>query len=550
MNNSNFWKWGNPEKQSHLSHYPKLKLFLEKKFNTPLKEDFITPDVTAFIKPSRFKEEEIRSSFPTLKTDQISFDKVIRLRNTFGKSYNDIIRSLTLKEIAAPDFILFPETTEDIVAILKSAGERQIKITTFSGGSNVVGAFDQEIPVPFGVLNMERMSRLVELDECSHTATFEAGIFGPALEQILHEKGFTLGHFPQSFEFSTLGGWLAMRSAGQESGLYGKIEDMLLWIKVITPSGIIENIDFPKHACGIDVHQIFLGSEGTLGIIAQAKMRIHKKPEKYIWKIALFRNFEKGSEAVREIIQSGIHPAIIRLSDVQETQMYSLLSHTEKSGFKKWMEGIFKARLKAKGYAEPSILMMRFALRNPGDQQTAESAMKIALSNEACPMPSSIASNWENSRFSLPYLRDTLVEHRVLIDTFETVAYWKNLQTLYHGVKDTLKSESDYFDKGGILFCHISHAYETGASLYFTLMAKQETGNESAQWQNLKKIVSDAIIKNKGAISHHHGIGKDHRQWYLKHINPATKKILQSIKHNLDPENILNPGKLSDEKNQ
>ena len=545
--NSNLWRWGNPANAVHLNSFPKLKVFLENKFGGKLSPVLKIPSLK--ISASRFKKSELSGIFPDLKENQISLKEEDRLRYTFGRSYYDIIKVFTNKDFFSPDFVLFPETIEEISEILKQAVKNKIKIITFAGGSNVVGAFDMDAASPVCVLNMQRLNRLVEIDYHSHTATFEAGIFGPQLEKILNEKNFTLGHFPQSFEFSTLGGWLALRSAGQESGLYGKIEDIVLQMKIITPSGIIEDIGFPRHACGPDFQHLFLGSEGTLGIIAQAKMRIHKKPDNYFWKIALFRNFENGAEALREIIQSGIHPAVARLSDIQETQLSSLISHKEKGGLNKLFHSLMKAWLKSKGYNEPCVLMMRFAVRNESDYSAAKAAMQIATKHGAQKLPPSVASSWESTRFSLPYLRDTLVEHGILIDTFETVTYWKNLIPFYYHIKNALQSKSDFFDKGGILLCHISHVYETGASLYFTMITKQEDEKKIEQWQHLKKIVSGAILENGGAISHHHGIGKDHQQGYLQQINPATKKLLQAIKNHLDPENILNPGKLIDEKN-
>lgn len=538
------WRWGNIANAVHLNNFPKLKIFLENKFGGKLNPDFKIPDLN--ISSSKFSEIELKNIFPNLKENQISLKDDDRLRYTLGRSYYDIIKAFSNQNFFPPDFILFPETSEDISHILKQAVLNRIKIITFAGGSNVVGSFGTGDASPFCVLNMQRLNRLVEIDFQSHTATFETGIFGPQLEKILNEKNYTLGHFPQSFEFSTLGGWLALRSAGQESGLYGKIEDIVLQMKVITPSGIIEDIGFPRHACGSDFQHLFLGSEGTLGIIVEAKMRIHKKPENYFWKIALFRNFENGAEALREIIQSGIHPAVARFSDVSETQLSSLISHKEQSAGQKFIQSIMKSWLKSKGYNEPCVLMMRFAVRNESDYTAAKIAMQIAKKHGAQKLPSSVAASWESTRFSLPYLRDTLVEHRVLIDTFETITSWKNLIPFYHHIKNALKSNSDFFDKGGILLCHISHVYETGASLYFTMITKQDKEKEIQQWQSLKKIVSDAILKNGGAISHHHGIGKDHQNWYLHQLNPETKKLLQAIKNHIDPENILNPGKLID----
>ncbi|MCH8318707.1 MAG: FAD-binding oxidoreductase, partial [Bacteroidetes bacterium] len=460
---------------------------------------------------------------------------------------HDIIRIFTADEVRAPDFVLFPESQDDVVHILQQAGKHQIKIITFSGGSNVTGAID--IDYKDGLtcsLNMQRMNRLIDIDTKSFTATFEAGIFGPQLEKILNEKGFTLGHFPQSFEFSALGGWLATRSAGQESGLYGKIEDMVLGITAVTPRGTFEHTDYPKHASGIDIYPLFIGSEGTLGVIVQAKMRIHRKPQKYRWVIALFKEFESGATALRTMIQSGIHPALARLSDPEETKMLSLFSNIEKKGVQKMIGGLMKSYLVSKGFQKPCILMMRFAVENESDFTATKIAAQIAKAHQAKLLPASISGSWEKTRFDLPYLRDTLIEHRILIDTFETVTYWKDLLSLYHHVKNTLDKESDYFEKGGLLLCHISHIYKTGASLYFTMMAPQEKDNELNQWSGLKEIVSNAITGHGGAISHHHGIGRDHRVWYLEKLSTEERKLLQAIKQHLDPKGILNPGKLFD----
>ncbi|MFH1321332.1 MAG: FAD-binding oxidoreductase [Bacteroidota bacterium] len=571
-----WWKWGDPEKSFHLNDFPELKQFLEEKWKKKLADDFKIPDRLSSLTVSSFTLEDFKSIFPELNPSQFSIDNEERLRYAFGKSYHDAIRIFTDDQVIAPDFVLFPESVDDVVHILKQAEKNQITVITFSGGSNVTGAVGieapprpspkggstsaLELPPPLSreqmgrvednwtcSLNMKRMDRLIDIDPVSLTATFEAGIYGPELERILYEQGFTLGHFPQSFEFSTLGGWLATRSAGQESGLYGKIEDMVLGLKVVTPRYTIEQTDFPKHASGIDVHPLFIGSEGTLGVIVHAKMRIHRKPGKYKWVVALFKDLESGVSALQKIVQSGIHPAISRLSDTDETKMLSLFSQTKKKGFQKLARDWMKSYLAAKGYQNPSILMMRFAINNLSDITASKVASKIARAHKAKLLPASVSDNWEKNRFALPYLRDTLIEHRIVIDTFETVTYWKDLLPLYHHIRDSLKKESDYFEKGGLLFCHLSHIYQTGASLYFTLMAQQEKDNELNQWLKIKEIVSKAIIDHGGAISHHHGIGKDHRKWYLQKLTAGERKILQTIKQHFDPNSILNPGKLFDE---
>lgn len=546
MENTTWWKWGDPKQSQHLANYPKLLAHLREHWKKTLVEDFQIPS-DFDVPDAEFNQKDFQKTFPQLKIEQFSNEKIDRLRYSIGRSYHDIIKVFSNQILHYPNFIVFPESNKDIEYILTQAAKHKLKIITYSGGSNVTGATEVNSKYKTLVLNMTRMNKLLEIDTISETATFEAGIYGPALEKILNQKGFTLGHFPQSFEFSTLGGWVATRSAGQESGLYGKIEDMVLGIKTICPSGTIEHLDFPKHASGIDFHHLFVGSEGTLGIISEAKMKISKLPKEYIWTVALFKDFESGAKSIRQMVQSGIHASITRLSDSTETKILSLMSNSESSGLKKILQNWFKARLKKQGYTKPCILMMRFAVQNDIDRQQPKLAKEFCKANGAKILPANVSSTWEENRFALPYLRDTMVEHRIMIDTFETVTYWNNLQNLYQSVGEALKNKSSFIKEGGHLFCHISHAYQTGASLYFTMLVPHQKGKELEQWNQLKEIVSDVVIKNNGAISHHHGVGKDHQKWYLQKLSPQAKQLLLEVKKHLDPNNILNPGKLFSE---
>jgi len=248
------------------------------------------------------------------------------------------------------------------------------------------------------------------------------------------------------------------------------------------------------------------------------------------------------------MVQNGLHPAIARLSDAQETTILTKFSNAEAKGLKAWIQNRYKSRLQAQGFTAPCMLMMRFAIRNKAEEKMPDVAKAICKKHGAKILPASVSSTWEENRFALPYLRETVVQHRIMIDMFETIIYWKSVIPLYEHVKKRMSENSDFFEKGNILFCHISHIYETGASLYFTMLAQQEEGAELEQWPKIKAVVSDAIEEFGGAISHHHGVGKDHRKWYRKYLSPEVKALMQAIKNHLDPTDILNPGKLFDEK--
>lgn len=546
QSDNTFWKWGNPQQSFHLSDFPKFKSFLEHQWNTQLTDDFRPPDLISTLAESRFSSQDFQRCFPALHLSKFNNSVASRLRYSMGKSYHDLIRIFTGKLPPLADFIIFPEDDKDIVHILEQASRHQIQIIPYSGGSNVTGALQPTVNSPCCVVNMQRMNRLISVDKVSHTAVFETGIFGPDIEKTLNPRGFTLGHFPQSFEYSTLGGWLATRSGGQESGQYGKIEDMVLGLKAIAPAGIIETASYPRHASGIDTFRLFIGSEGTLGIITQATLHIRPLPASYQWVVCLFKSFEGAVEVIRRLVQENIRPGILRLSDETETLLFSKMRSEEPRGLKKLVASFLKSRLMRKGFSRPSILMMRFALHNKADSCFPKAAARFLQSAGAFLLPASAAGNWEAHRFTLPYLRDTLVEHRILIDTFETVGRWSDVPRIYAHVRSAL-AHSDFYAQGGFLLCHISHVYDSGACLYFTMLVRQRKGFEAEQWEEYKTLVTEALVQAGGAVSHHHGVGMDHLSWYRKQTAAYEKKLLRAIKTHLDPHHILNPGKLFDE---
>lgn len=551
LNTENWWKWGDPSQSFHLDQYPKLKSFLEEKWERKLYDDFGFPSWQARVPRTGYSQEKVHHLFPGLNLDQIQVDPISRLKHGLGKSYHDTIRSFVEESIDLPAFVLLPETEEDIQHILAQAAKHQLRIVPFGGGSSVTGGLqaDHSKGDAF-TLSLQRMNQLLEFDPESHTAVFQPGAYGPDIEKMLNKRGFTLGHFPQSFEFSTIGGWAATRSAGQESGRYGKIEDMIQALWAVTPRGIIGSQDFPRHANGIDLHRLFLGSEGTLGIITRIKVKIQRKPKDRIWVSAVFRSFEDGMNAIREMIQQGFHPAITRLSDEDETRLYSLLSSHEPAGIERLIRNWMKSRLKNKGYGKPAVLMVMIPVEHEVNKAEGKAIRMILKKKGGALIPASTAENWEASRFSLPYLKDTLIQHRILIDTFETITSWHELKSLYDHIRSRLGSESNFFDSGGLLLCHISHIYLTGASLYFTMLAPQEKGNEVDQWKAYKEVVTQAIFEKGAAVSHHHGIGKDHQQWYLHSMKKTDRALLKAIKQHLDPDHLLNPNKLFDEPEQ
>ena len=544
-----WWKWGENEKRKSLTEYPKFKNFVEtnwgKQFDEKLqiKNDFeIITDEARVEKVSGIFSKDL----PAIRC---SNDPAVRLQKTLGKSYPDWLSAVTGAGIEIPDLVVFPKNHDEVSGILQVADANGILIFPFGGGTNVVGAF--KIPSrkerPYIAIDLGDMDKLLSLDAENCMATFQTGILGPALEKILNERGFTLGHFPQSFEFSSLGGWIATRSAGQESSTYGRIEDIAVSLKVATPSGTFGTSNYEGDAEGINLKHMIFGSEGTLGVVTEAKLRIHHLPESKEWVVALFPQFQNGVDALRKLIQAGVYPSVVRYSDERETFFLSLMSHEQPSLVSDIKASLTKFILNWKNLEKPCLLMVRM---DGGYNDTAERksrAGEIFKAHQGFLVGESFGKKWENSRFGLPYLRDDLMERGIFIDTMETVFPWTKVDEVRKKLHAALLGSEEFGKEKGVLLSHISHVYDSCASIYFTVITKQQKGKELEQWSSIKTLVMDTIAANGGAVSHHHSIGTDHRKWYLKNTDALTKKILQSVKKVVDPNHILNPGKLFDE---
>ena len=486
-----------------------------------------------------------------LPGDLVKTDAYERAFHAKGQSFHDLIRLRQERRVDdAPDAVAYPEREEQVQALVAFAQENAIALIPFGGGTSVVGgveALRKEGQAGLLVLDTTRLNQLIDIDEESQTATFQAGIYGPDLETALSEQGFTLGHYPQSFEFSTLGGWIAARGAGQQSAKYGKAENWLVAATVATPAGLWQTENFPASAAGPDLRQLAAGSEGALGVITRATVRIHKKPEMTDYRGYLFKDFESGTAMVRALQQSGIQLAMARLSDAAETRFLSTFSGLGKN--KGLGEKLIKKWLKANGYgATPCVMIIGFEGEKAGVSFAERQTHAISKQFKAFPLGRTAGAKWYQGRFKMPYLRDPLLDRGVAVDTMETATQWSNIAPLHRAVTEALAQgmvENPAPSGGkGIVMAHISHSYETGCSLYFTYLYPVDPLNGAAQWRAIKKTASEAIVDNGGTISHHHGIGLDHQPWLEKEKGPIGMDALNVIKKKLDPLGIMNPGKL------
>jgi alkyldihydroxyacetonephosphate synthase len=498
--------------------------------------------------PSRLSSTDWRVLGALIGLDQQHNDKFERAFHARGQSYHDLLRLRAGDLSDVPDAVVYPRSREDVLKLLAFASERRIAVVPYGGGTSVVGG----VTAGRGNLNavisvdLSEMNHLIAVDTESRTATAEAGIIGPVLEKELQARGFTLGHYPQSFEFSTLGGWIAHRGAGQESGRYGKAEDWLVAAEVATPRGMLRAGDFPASAAGPRLTDLIVGSEGVFGIVTQATMRVQQLPPIREGGAYLFRDFASGAAAIRESVQNGVATTMLRLSDAEETHFYRAFSAV---GRRHSISDRIKSMvLKTRGFSKPCVLIAQFAGTRRQVDFTKAQLKQIAKQHGAMPLGDKPASHWRAGRFLGPYLRDPMMDRGIGVDTLETATRWPNVQNLYAVVKSALEtaiaSTVPRPFARGVVMCHISHSYIDGASLYFTYVFPRALNGEIEQWQAIKRAASDAIVANGGTISHHHGVGEDHLPWMVQEKGALGIEVLRAIKKTLDPKGILNPGKL------
>ncbi len=472
----------------------------------------------------------------------IATDELERAAHALGRSYPDLIRLRAGELSSAPDVVAFPASHEEALALVRLCADEALAAVPFGGGSSVVGGVEGTAAEgQRGVVTIDttRMARLLDLDPVSRTATFEAGVWGPDLEAELNRRGLTLGHFPQSFEFSTLGGWIAARGAGQNSNRYGAANEWLVAARLATPSGEWRTLPFPQSAAGPNLNELIVGSEGVLGVITEATVKVHPLPEARDYRAYLFKSFEAGAAAIRRVVQAEVPVAMLRLSDADESHFFGALQGLRHPPSKA-TEAAEKA-LAALGYGPGRCVLMVGLEGEPAQVRASLAATALACTRAGgLPVGAGPGKAWLKNRFAMPYLRDPMLDRGIGVDTLETSTSWSNLPRLYEAVRAAIAGKLG----PGAVLTHISHSYEDGASLYFTFFFARDLGDELGQWRAIKKAASDAIADHGGTISHHHGVGRDHAAWLPKEKGPLALGMIAAAKKTLDPVGVLNPGKL------
>jgi alkyldihydroxyacetonephosphate synthase len=458
-----------------------------------------------------------------------------RVAHTYGKSFSDYARGLVGDYDNAPDVVAYPRNEAEALAVVDWAGGAQAALIPFGGGSSVVGGveprFDGAGFEAAVTLDLRQMNRVCEVDRVSRAARIEAGIFGPALEAQLRPHALTLRHYPQSFEFSTLGGWIATRSGGHFASLYTHIDDFVENLRVITPRGSLETRRLPGSGAGPSPERLFIGSEGVLGVITQAWMRLQDRPRFRAGGAVHFADFFTAARAVKAIVQAGLHPANCRILDPQEAT---------NTGAGNGRSAVLVLAFESADH--PLDAWIGRALECCADHGgTPEQAGKADTHREGS------AGLWRNAFIRMPYARERLIRRALIVDTFETATTWDRFEAFHDNIKRATETAiRDATGRSGQVTCRFTHVYPDGPAPYFTFHALGRHGDLLTQWGTIKKAASDALIAAGGTITHHHAVGRDHRRWYDQERPALFAEALRAAKHALDPQGLFNPGVLID----
>ena len=544
-----WWGWGHEDVTFDDSTKPELWPYLKRELGVDeirWEKPVAFEDVTL---PEQKNNEAFLAAIGAgLGDGQIVDDKKSRLVHAAGKSFRDLWLMRHGQVQFAPDCVVYPDTEEDVALVVRAAHEHGVVLVPFGGGSNIAGCL---VPSDRGgrmvvSLDMCRMHRVLEVDRYSLTARIQPGVYGQHLEDQLAEHGVTLGHFPDSFLHSTLGGWVATRSAGMQSDIYGKIEDMVISLRMVTPSGTIITRTVPKSSNGIDIKHLCIGSEGILGVITEVVVQVHHKPEKEDWYGWLFPDFKSGLDAIHECHRGDCMPTVTRLNDPKKTALSFAFKHP-KTGIKDKIAKAFKwyiGNVKKIDFNQCCLMVVKYEGTPQAFNRIKNRVTAIYKKHRGVCLGAEPGRSFAKVKFDFPHLRDYVMDRSIMADVSETATTWDNLRTLHEsGLADVEQAIKDTGVDAWV-GCHLSHSYRTGASLYFTFGCLQREGREIEQYLYVKKAAEDAFMKNGGTLSHHHAVGTEHLPWVEEDLSPTGLKAVKALKAGLDPNDIMNPGKI------
>lgn len=524
--------WGDPARRTGLPEHATGWLRQELGATSPT-----PPGGTPALRPAALPVSLGAALRGVVGAEHVRTDDEARLLRAAGRSYLDLLRLRSPGPLDAPDAVVLPGSAAEVASILRECADAGVAVVPFGGGTSVVGGVSP-LRGRFAAvvsLDLRRLDRLLCVDEHALTATFQPGVRGPAAEQLLSSYGLTLGHFPQSYEHATLGGYAATRSAGQASTGYGRFDELVVAVVVQTPAGELSLGRGAATAAGPDLLGLLVGSEGALGVVTSVTVKVRRRPEERRYEGVFFRTWEGGCAALREMEQERVAPDVARLSDPDETRSHLALAG---SGGLKGRVG--RAVLAVRGYRGGCLAVFGWEGSAAGIDARRKASLSVARRHGAFVVGTSVGDRWEHGRYDGPYLREDLLDAGYLVETLETSATWSRLDATRESVRAALRSALPR----SLVMCHVSHLYPHGASLYFTVLSARSADDPTGQWVRAKEAACAAIVGCGATITHHHAVGTDHRDWMTAEVGALGVEVLRAVKTTLDPAGILNPGKL------
>lgn len=552
-----WWGWGLDDVAFRWDNKPAFAPFARDKIGLDLLASTPAPEprLDAFDVPASRLGDDARTALTdVVGEDQLLLDDEIRVVHSFGRSVTDLFRARTGDFSRIVDGVVYPGTEDEVQRILQAVLDHDLVLIPYGGGSCISGsvtpAVDEERPVL--TLNLGRMRRVLEIDDTSGLARVDAGVYGPDLEEQLNAEGWTLGHFPDSFTYSTLGGWAATRSSGMQSDKYGDIAGIVRGLRLVHPRGVLSVTALPGQSDGPSLREMVIGSEGRLGVITEATVQVHRiAPVRQV--IAyMYPDWEHGIRGMHAIARSTeVSPTFTRLSDGPETR-FSLTMVKEPSSVKGRVaaaaqEALF-AYLRRKGWETSETMCISYVCFEGSKESVArqEGIVKsLVKANGGITLGAGPGAIYDQKKFDTPYLRDFLLGFGVFGDVSDTATPWSRLNEMHTSAVDAAYKALGELDRPGFLFCHMSHSYHSGACLYFTFaFPYSEEGAALEEYQHVKKAIQQSFIDHGGTLSHHHAVGTEHQPWIEQDITPVGVSILQDLFSTSDPGRNLNPGKI------
>lgn len=530
MRRRSFWGWGYEDQAFDEQQRAQLKALFAMRFGGHEVTELEAPSLDALrLPPARLRP-------PAALTDLLRNDPFERASHTYGKAFRDIVRGLKGDFSVAPDWIAYPGTEAELAAVLDWAADAGAAVIPYGGGSSVVAGVEPRLEGDWrGVItvDMRRFDQVLELDPVSSAAHIQAGVYGPALEEALRPQGYSLRHFPQSFEFSTLGGWIATRSGGHYATLYTHIDEFVESLRLLTPRGLIETRRLPGSGAGPSPDRLFIGSEGSLGFITSAWMRLQERPRFRAAATARFTDFFAAARAARLLAQSGLYPSNCRLIDAAEA-----LNNGIGDGSRHLLlVGFESADHPLDAWLERALEICRDC---GGEVPAGAGSTRVSSTGER----DGAAGDWRQTFIRAPYLRDALTRLGMVVETFETAITWDRFEAFHQAVMAAVTAAAEEVCGGGMVTCRFTHVYPDGPAPYYTVIAPGRSGAQIDQWDTIKAAASEALLAHGGTITHHHAVGRDHRPWYDRQRPDLYAEALRAVKRTLDPEGMLNPGVL------